>query len=102
MSNPTLFHWSQPTTNTDNTPITAGEITGYNIGIRQGGTAGTYPTVIAVVGASTLTTPIPASLGSGIFTSAIQTDGPIKSAWSAEITFTIAATPNPPTGFGVA
>jgi hypothetical protein len=108
--NPTSFSWTDPTTNTDGTPIAPGEITGYLIGIRSadaaGSVAGTY-TITAAVSSPTATTELFSALGTvlapGKYASAIQTIGPADSAWSAEVTFTIAApVPNPPSGFSVA
>jgi hypothetical protein len=102
MANPTTFNWADPTTNTDGTTITAGEISGYTIGIRPStGTVGSYPTLVNVSGATAKNAALPV-LASGTYDAAIQSVGPINSAWSAEITFTIAATPGPPTSFGVA
>jgi hypothetical protein len=110
MSNPTKFSWTDPTTNVDGTPITAGEITGYTLGIRQttlsGSAAGTYPIQVPVAGAtaaSELISQISPALTPGGYAAAIQTVGPVNSAWSAEATFTIAPpVPNSPTNFTVA
>ena len=106
MANPTQFNWIAPTKNTDGTNVVAGEITGYNIGIRpSSGTPGTYTSTIVVAGATTLTAPISAAnpaLLSGVYASAIQSVGPSSSAFSAEITFTLSGVPVPPTGFSVA
>lgn len=105
MANPTDFHWVAPTKNTDGTTVSAGEITGYTVGIRPtSGTPGTYTSTIAVSGATTLTAPIAAAnpaLLSGSFAAAIQSVGPSPSAFSAEITFTLSGTPVPPTSFSV-
>lgn len=102
MANPTKFSWADPAVNTDGSPIQAGEITGYQIGIRPStGTAGTYPTIVAVSGASSTSAPVP-TLASGSYEAAIQTVGPNDSAWSAEMAFTITATPEPPSGFSIA
>jgi hypothetical protein len=110
MSNPTKFSWTDPTTNVDGSAIAAGEITGYNLGIRQtsltGSVAGTYPIQVPVSGAtaaSELISQISPALTPGGYAAAIQTVGPVNSAWSAEVTFTIAPpVPNSPTNFTVA
>ena len=49
MPNPTQFQWVDPTLNEDGSPVTPGEITGYQIGIRPAaGTPGTYPTSVLI------------------------------------------------------
>lgn len=104
MINPSQFTWTDPTTNTDGSPIVVGEITGYTIGVRlASGAAGTYPILTDVVGAAAAKEAIAQlsqALVAGDYAAAIQTSGPTVSAWSAETTFTIAPeVPNPPTGF---
>jgi hypothetical protein len=107
MSNPTTFTWTDPTKNVDGTAISAGEITGYSIGVRPStGTAGTY-SIVTPVASATATSEALSSLSTiltpGSYAAAIQTIGPVNSAWSTEITFTIVApTPSAPTGFGIA
>jgi hypothetical protein len=105
MSNPTTFNWVEPTKNTDGTNVTSGEITGYNIGIRpSSGTPGTYTSTVTVTGATTLSAPISAAspaLVSGSYMAAIQSIGPTDSTFSAEVAFTLAGTPVPPSGFSV-
>lgn len=109
MTNPSEFLWTEPTQNVDGTPIAAGEITGYNIGIRlttaSGSVAGSYPTVVSVPGPTTqaeLFAMVVPTMMPGIYAAAIQTVGPVDSAYSSEITFTIAPPqPLPPTGFKV-
>jgi hypothetical protein len=104
------FSWTDPTTNTDGSPIQSGEITGYNVGIRSttaaGSTAGTYPIVAQVAGATAANEAVSAIgtvLKPDTYAAAIQSVGPVNSAWSAEIEFTIAQpVPNPPTDFSVA
>ncbi len=107
MSNPTKFTWTDPTTNVDGSAITTGEVTGYSIGVRPStGTAGTYPVLTAVAGATATSeaySALSSVLAPGNYAAAIQTVEPVNSAWSAEITFTIAApVPSPPVNFGVA
>jgi hypothetical protein len=105
MANPSSFHWVEPTVNTDGTPLVGSEITGYTVGVRQGGTAGTYPNTVSVTGNTTLTALISAvtpALLSGTYEAAVMSVGPTNSAWSSEITFTLAGTPVPPTSFSVA
>lgn len=100
----TQFNWIDPTVNTDGGAVTAGEITGYQIGLRQGGSAGTYPITVAVASptaTSELFSAITPALVSGTYEAAIRSVGPTNSAWSAEVTFTIAGVPTPPTGFSV-
>jgi len=107
MANPTKFTWVDPTKNTDGTAVVAGEITGYSIGVRPAsGTAGTYPIITPISGATTTSEPL-ASLSTiltpGDYAAAIQSVGPVNSAWSSEITFTISPPiPTPPTSFSVA
>lgn len=109
---PTSFSWTDPTTNTDGTPIAPGEITGYLIGIRPQSAPGSVPgvyTVTAAVASPTATTELFSQLGAvlspGTYAAAIQSVGPVNSAWSAETMFTIAPppppVPNPPSGFTV-
>ena len=105
MSNPTTFSWTDPTLNTDGGPVVAGEITGYQIGIRQGGTAGTYSTTVSVASptaTSELLSAFSPALLSGTYEAAIRSVGPTDSAWSTEITFTISGVPQPPSGFLIA
>jgi hypothetical protein len=86
------FLWEPATQNTDGSAITAGEVTGYEVGIRQGGTAGTYPTIIAVSGAFTalqLISAITPPLSAGTYIAAVRSVGPINSPWSTEFTFTV-------------
>lgn len=105
MSNPTKFNITDATTNVDGTPIAAGEVTGFQIGVRPAsGTAGTYPMLTPV--AATATTEPLASLSTllvaGDYAAAIMSLGPVNSAWSKEVTFTLTPpVPNPP-GFGIA
>jgi hypothetical protein len=104
MPNPTQFNWIDPTLNTDGGAVTAGEITGYQIGLRQGGSAGTYPITVAVASptaTSELFSAISPALVSGTYIAAIRSVGPTDSAWSAEITFAITGVPTPPTSFSV-
>jgi hypothetical protein len=108
--NPTKFTWADPVANVDGSAIAAGEVTGYNIGVRNtataGSAAGVYPILAAVPGASAaseLLTALGTVLAPGSYAAAIQTAGPVPSAFSAEVTFTISPPqPNPPTSFSVA
>lgn len=105
--NPTKMSWVDPTTNTDGSPIAAGEITTYLLGVRDvnaaGSVAGVYPTTASVPATDT-TAPLSVFgvLKAGSYAAAAQADGPNDSAWSAEATFTIVEVPNAPTGFTVA
>jgi hypothetical protein len=107
-NNPSKFTWTDPTLNTDGTAVTAGEITGYAIGIRNtattGSVAGTYPTIVNVPAAVTTfaINSISPPLTSGSFAAAIEAITALTvSSWSTEVTFTLAPTPDPPTGFTV-
>jgi hypothetical protein len=107
MTNPTQFTWTDTTTNADGTPIVAGEVTGYTVGVRPAtGTAGTYPitgSVTSPTATSELFTSLNTMLTPGSYAAAIRADGPVTSPWSAEITFTVAPEqPAAPSGFGVA
>lgn len=120
MTDPTKFDWQDPTANTDGSPIAAGEITGYEVGVRDttatGSAIGTYPygakaPATATTELISLLTP---SLPKGVLlaaavranTAGLDANGkPISSDWSTEATFTLAVpapVPNPPTGFTVA
>lgn len=112
MANPTTFSWTDPTTNVDGSPIASGEITGYDIGIRNvadvTASPGTYNIVLTAPGgtaASALMSQLATALVPGSYAAAIRTDGPVDSVYSSEVTFAIEAPtppqPNPPTGFTV-
>lgn len=111
MSNPTTATWSDPTTNTDGSPIAAGEITGYSLGIRVGtltpptGTPGVYTVNVPVAGAAAATellSAISPILVPNNYVAAIEAVGPVDSAYSAEYAFVIAPpTPNAPPNFAV-
>lgn len=109
MTNPQVFTWIDPVTNVDGSAIVAGEITGYNLGLRvttaSGSVAGTYPINVSVAGAtaaSELLSGISPVLVPGSYAAAIETVGPVNSAWSAEVAFTITPpTPAAPTGLAV-
>jgi hypothetical protein len=110
VSNPTLFSWTDPTENVDGSPIAAGEITGYLLGIRQttapGSAVGTYPITAQVAGAaaaSELLSALGTVLTAGSYAAAVRAVGPVNSSWSTEAAFTIVPpTPSPPTNFTVA
>ena len=120
MSDPTKFTWVDPTANTDGSPVAAGEITGYEVGVRDttatGSAAGNYPfgakaPATATTELISLLTP---SLPKGVLlaaavranTAGLDANGnPVNSGWSDETTFQLtppAPVPNPPTSFGVA
>lgn len=104
------FTWTDATTNTDGSAIAAGEVTGFQIGVRsataQGSAAGTYPILLPTAAASATSEAVSAAtpmLQPDTYFAAIRSTGPVNSAWTNEIEFTIAQpVPNPPTGFGVA
>lgn len=102
--------WTPPSLNTDGSPITATEITGYIVGLRSttavGSATGVYPIQSPVTAPTAVTealSAITANLKSDDYAVAVQTqsiDGP--SAWSAEVLFTGALPiPNPPDGVAV-
>jgi len=118
VTNPTQINWTDPTTNVDGSPVTAGEIVGYEVGVRDtsaaGSAAGSYPFGAKAPGAavSELISAIP-KLPTGVSLAAAvravtgvndASGNPITSAWSSEATFTIAPpppVPNPPTQVAV-
>lgn len=102
--------WTPPSTNTDGSPLTTGEVTGYIVGLRSttaaGSVAGTYPIQSPPTAADAVTealSAIAANLKSDSYAVAVQTqsvDGP--SAWSAEVLFTGALpVPREPTDVAV-
>jgi hypothetical protein len=108
--NPTKANWTDPTTNADGSPIAAGEITGYLLGVRDttvaGSAAGTYPYSIQAPATSTsqLLSAITPTLPTGkVLAAAVQAlTANNASAWSAEAQFELEPVPSAPTGFGVA
>ncbi len=120
MTDPTKFVWTDPTTNADGSPVAAGEITGYEVGVRDttatGSAAGAYPFGAKAPGTATteLISLLSPSLPKGVqLAAAVRANtagldaagNPINSDWSTEATFTLAVpapVPSPPTGFGVA
>jgi len=112
MTNPTQVTWTDPATNVDGSPIAAGEITGYTVGVRDtsapGSAAGTYPFMATAPATATselfalLNPVLPVGKPLAVAVQA-NTTGP-SSAWSAEADFTIAPpppVPNPPTTISV-
>lgn len=98
MANPTQITWTDATTNTDGTPIAAGEVTGYTVGVRSttaaGSVAGTYPFTASAPATATseLLSALSAVLPADTYVAAVQSTGPVNSGWSAESApFTIAA-----------
>jgi len=91
------FSWPPATKRTDGTPIPAGELVGYQIGV--GTTSGTY-TILTDINPNTTSEP-ESSLSSvptmpGTYFAAYKAIGKGSSAdsvWSNEVTFTISATP---------
>lgn len=109
------FTWNDPTTNTDGTALSAGEVTGYEIGVRADGTTQPAPPAdyaqnLTATGASATAVSVAVVQGAlnlkpGDYWAAIRTVGPTDSAYSAEIPFAIPApppVPNPPSGFTAA
>jgi hypothetical protein len=103
------FSWTDPTINVDGSPLQTGEVSGYAIGIRSataaGSAAGTYTINVQVAGASAANEALSAIgtvLKPDTYAAAVQSVGPVNSAWSSEIEFTIAQpVPSPPTDFTV-
>lgn len=102
--------WTLPTANTDGSPLTPGEVTGFIVGLRSvnaaGSVAGTYPIQSPPTAADAVTDALSAIAGnlkSDDYAVAVQTqsvDGP--SAWSAEVLFTgVLPVPNPPADVAV-
>lgn len=101
------FTWTDATKNLDGSAITSGEVTGFLIGIRPStGTAGTYPInspAISATAVSEAVAAISTSLVAGDYAASIMSVGPANSAWSPEVTFTIALpVPQPPSSFTLA
>lgn len=104
VTNPTpAATFTDPVADVNGNPIPAGEITGYNVGIRDleaaGSVAGTYPNTAAVTGASSTSEALALLFSSGALVSghsyavAAQTltnPSTLNSAWSAEYQFTFA------------
>lgn len=95
MSNPTKVSWTDATTNTDGSAITAGEITGYSVGVRLAtGTTGTYaytdtaPSTATSVLLSALTPALPYGVS---LVAGVQSTGPTDSPWGESAPFTLAA-----------
>jgi hypothetical protein len=104
--NPTKFTWTPPTTNVDGSAFDPSEVTGYELGIRPAsGTAGTYPTLVEIAGEATAVEEISAivpPLAPGDYAAAIRAVGPVDSAFTSEVSFTIAPpTPAAPSDFTV-
>lgn len=120
MADPTKFTWVDPTLNKDGSPVTAGEISGYEVGVRDttasGSSAGAYPygAKAPATATSELISLLTPSLPKGVLLAAAvrantpnvdANNNPINSDWSTEATFTLTPpppVPNPPTDFGVA
>ena len=107
MANPTTITWVDPTNNVDGSPIAAGEITGYDIGVRPAsGVAGTYPFITSITNPSAtseLISQLGQILAPGSYFASVRATGAVDSGWAAEAAFTIAAPqPNPPSGLKVA
>lgn len=110
MANPTKFTWVDPTTNIDGTSLATGEVTGYQLGIRNtaNSSVGQY-TIFSVVTTANAVSDAFSALGTtltpGNYAAAVQTLSTTNgnSAWSSEVTFTWVSTaaPSAPTGFTV-
>lgn len=120
LPDPTAATWVDPTTNVDGSPVTSGEITGYEVGVRDTTAAGSAPGVYpyGAKSPSTATSEMLSLLNPALpkgvklaiavraNTAGLDASGnPINSDWTAELTFVLsvpAPVPNPPTGFTVA
>jgi hypothetical protein len=107
MANPTKITWTAPTLNTDGSAIAAGEITGFNIGVRAAtGVLGTYAytgTVSTPTATSELLSALSPQPPYGVsLIAAVQTVGPTDSAWGESGPFTLSApVPAVPTAVSV-
>lgn len=108
----TGFSWTVPTTNVDGTPIVAGEITGFSLGVRLDGDVshgpGNYAAFAAAGATATGVTLLAAfgtpGLANGNYWLATQTLSTTNgnSVWSPEVPFSIVPRPNPPGGVAAA
>ncbi len=95
--------WVAPSLNTDGTPVKAGEITSYELGVRPAsGTPGVYPLTAP---AATMAD-APAALSSlklvvGDYFGAVRALGPVDSPWSAETPFAVMPVPRAPGDFRI-
>ncbi len=87
--NPTVtafnFTWTPPS-------YTTGEVTGYQIGFRTGGSPGTYSLIVPLNGptvSNVIAAQILPGLSPGTYYAAIQSLGPTPSAWSSEVSFLV-------------
>ena len=110
MTNPTQFTWTVPTTNVDGTPIAAGEVIGYAVGLRDvsASTPGVYSRQVSVLNPTATSVAVPTDLADGTYAAAVLAIGTPNSAYSPEITFSYAQpvvvppVPNAPTNLAVA
>lgn len=111
MTDPTKLQWIDPTLNIDGSPVAAGEITGYEVGVRDttaaASTAGTYPFRATAPSTATsellsLLTPtlpkgVPLQAAVRALTAGVDAAGnPVSSGWSAELTQPLILTPPAP------
>lgn len=113
MPTPKNFSWTVPTQNVDGSPIAAGEITGFQIGVRPASSpavaqnGGTYPINMPVDPATATSDPLSElnpPLTPGNYFCAIQTLSTTNgnSAWTNEFAFTVFPQPEAPSNFAVA
>lgn len=105
--------WTDPTTNTDGSPVASGELTGFTVGIRDttaaGSAAGTYPFSASAPASATteLVSLLSPLLPKGVdLVAAVKAvAGTTESDWSPEsVAFQLpvpAPVPNPPTQVSV-
>ena len=102
--------WTDPTLNTDNSPVTAGEITGYQVGFRSvtaaGSVVGTYPILGQPVASTAVSEAISAVMTNltvdtyAASVRAVTASG--NSAWGTEFVFDgVLPLPLYPTGISV-
>jgi len=94
----TGFSWPTPTTHTDGTPIAAGELAGYQIGI--GTAAGNYTVFLDLPATATSVafSAFVSFLAPGTYHAAIKAIGATQasnSAWSNDVTFTVSVVTPP-------
>lgn len=84
--------WTDPTTNTDGSALTTGEVTGYSVG--AGTLSGTYTSHATVTGPTAtsvvLSALTPALTPGTTYFLAIESVGSAPGTWSSEVSFTVA------------
>lgn len=98
--------WTAPTQNTDGSPIAAGEVTGYEVGVWPTADTTAVPVKTAQVGPAVLSFDLTTlGLAPGDYFASVRTVSANDSVWDPALPFTIAAaipTPQAPGNFSVA